>query len=254
MERQIASIEKYNINLYDENENEQKNQSIQIENVYWFPNPIILKHLTSSCLERHLENILEIGPGVSPFPLAKKFIGYNEKVENYINIDLDKEKIPFKNKELDFTYCRHVLEDIQKPDDALYEIIRVSKNFYIETPSPLVEITKGVDARSFSNLYTGYIHHRFIIWSDFENETVYILPKYGFIENALFLTDSLRKKINYILNNYPVYWNTYFKNKSENTKIVFYNHFNDDEYCAILYNAILTSIKSTNNFVKSLTG
>lgn len=251
MIKEIVSCENYDINLYMDNEEEEYNKQ-HIEKLYWYPNPIILKNVISYCLEKQLENILEIGPGTVPFPLAKKFIGYNEKVPNYINMDLDKEKIPFKNKEFDFIYCRHVLEDIQKPDDALSEIIRVSKNFYIETPSPLVEITKGIDSRDYSDMYTGYIHHRFIIWSDFENETVYILPKYGFIENVLMLSDQLRKRIIYILNKYPVYWNTYFINKSENTKVVFYNHL-DENYCNILYNAIITSIKSTNDFVKSLT-
>lgn len=253
MSRKIPGIEKYNINLYVDKEEDNERQVTNIENVYWYTNPIILRYLISSCLEKKLENILEIGPGSIPFPLAKTFIGYNERVKDFIDVDLDKQKIPFANKEFDFTYCRHVLEDIQKPDDALSEIIRVSKHFFIETPSPLVEITKGVDSRSYSNLYTGYIHHRFIIWSDFEKETVYILPKYGFIENALFISDTIRKKINYILNKYPVYWNTYFINRSNNTKIVFFNHFDEKEYCNLIHTAIITSIKSTNDFIKYIT-
>jgi len=38
-----------------------------------------------------------------------------------------------------------VLEDIQNPNFAISEIFRVSQKGYIETPSPLIEITYGVE-------------------------------------------------------------------------------------------------------------
>ena len=75
-----------------------------------------------------------------------------------------------------------MLEDIQNPDFALNEITRVTKyGGYIETPSPLIEVTKNVDGSGFSNSYCGYIHHRYIVWSNIQKNEIYFLPKYSCI-------------------------------------------------------------------------
>ena len=41
-----------------------------------------------------------------------------------------------------------------------------------------------VDSLSRSNSinYCGYIHHRYIVWTDIETNTLYFLPKYPFLE------------------------------------------------------------------------
>lgn len=90
---------------------------------------------------------------------------------------MNNELIPFKDKYFDFLYTRHFLEDIEKPQFAIHEIFRCSKTGYIETPSPIIEIMKGVDAPDTCNLYCGYSHHHSIIWGDMSKNTIYILPK-----------------------------------------------------------------------------
>lgn len=125
-----------------------------------------IEYLITFC-KVNCKNILEIGPGNLQFPIANKFIGCNEKVDNYINIDIDEQLLPFLNKKLYFIYSRHVLEDIQNPNFVFQEI-RCSKSGYIEPPSPLIEITKGADIYPGSEKYSGYLHHRYIIWSDIE--------------------------------------------------------------------------------------
>ena len=48
------------------------------------------------CVKNNLtEKVLEIGPGVVPFSYATDFIGCNEKIKDYIDIDIDKEFIPY---------------------------------------------------------------------------------------------------------------------------------------------------------------
>ena len=162
------SCEPDNINLfeldYNTIEKDEINLSIQIW--YWFPNTLINKIIENYCLTNKFKTNLEIGPGFAPFTCATHFIGSNEKISNYIEIDIDYQTFPFETNFFDFIYCRHVMEDIQNPDFALKEMFRVSKyGGYIETPSPLIEITKDVDGNPFSNLYCGYIHHRYIVWS-----------------------------------------------------------------------------------------
>jgi ubiquinone/menaquinone biosynthesis C-methylase UbiE len=130
------------------------------------------EHKTLS--NKNHNKVLEVGPGVVPFELSTDFIGANEQITNYCNIDIDKTTFPFETNKFDFVYCRHVLEDIQNPDFALSEIIRVSKyGGYIETPSPLIEVTKNVDGSQLSKFYCGYIHHRYIIWSSIQKNEIY---------------------------------------------------------------------------------
>ncbi len=142
---------------------------------YWYPIQSIINKLINYCKINKYENIIEVGPGESPFPLAIEFIGHNEKIKNYVNIDINGTKFPYLDKDIDFIYCRHTVEDLDSPQFAINEILRCCKSGYIETPSPLIETTKGVDGNrgGVEKLYAGYIHHRFIIWSSIEKCEIY---------------------------------------------------------------------------------
>jgi hypothetical protein len=66
------------------------------------------------------------------------------------------------------------------------------------------------------------------------------------------------KKIYYILNNFPVYWNTYFlynKNVNKDVNIVMYkNDINMSilkDYARLIEEALNTSIESTNYFINN---
>lgn len=149
----------------------------------------------------HCKKVLEIGPGFTKFPLATHFVDHidNKNLSNLTIMDITKDKLPFNDDEFDFVYCRHVLEDINDPQFVIKELIRVSKVIYIETPSPLAEVTRHVDGASPH--YRGYIHHRSLIWV--HNNSIKILPKYPIIEYIN--VDNCYKKLEN-----PYYWNTYF--------------------------------------------
>lgn len=264
-QRKVSPIETYNIDIVNSDDIIVKEEDDTcVTNVYWYPNYLVTKLLVNYCKYYGSNNILEIGPGTIHFPLANTFIGCNEELKytntpkNCINIDIDLQPLPVDVNHFDFTYVRHVLEDIQSPDFALKEIIRSSKAFYIETPSPLVEITRGVDVYDYDCKYCGYLHHRYIIWSNMETNTIYMLPKYGIIENQLIMNPDGKKKIIAILNKYPVYWNTYFlynKNMNTDVNIVMYKHgVNMDilkDYARLIEEALFTSMQSTNYFIQN---
>ena len=81
-------------------------------------------------------------------------------------MDIVSEPLPFPDKSFDFIYCRHVVEDFVYPDLVLSEMNRVGKAGFIETPSPLVELTRGIDGCPQSEKYRGYIHHKWLVWND----------------------------------------------------------------------------------------
>jgi hypothetical protein len=231
-----------------------KEYKINVTNKFWYPIVEVRDFLTKYCIDNNYTNVLEIGPGQTPFPLSKKFIGYNEKIKDYINLDIDEDKLPFQNKELDFIYSRHTLEDIQNPNFAFKEIVRCCNSGYIETPSPLIEITKGVDGTNSRHLYGGYLHHRYIIWSDIEKCEIYFLPKYSnIIDN---MTDHLEETYN-IINNYPMYWNNYFIWKDKEPRITMYKNgvnfiLTEENYVNLLKTAVNVSFKNTNYFISNL--
>jgi len=249
-----------NTNTY--NNTDDNNVSI-ITNYYWAPNSSIIRMIEEICITNKYEKVLEIGPGQIPFSLATDFIGSNETVKKYINIDIDKDKFPYDNNSFDFIFCRHVLEDIQNPDFALQEIFRVSKcGGYIETPSPLIEITKDIDAHISSNMYCGYMHHRYIVWSNIQKNEIYFLPKYSCIlDHILHITEETKKHLYNLINNYPVYWNNYFLFGVTKPTVIMYKNgvnFNctgsgtmAEEYIQIVSRAVNESIENTDCFIRT---
>lgn len=91
--------------------------------------------------------------------------------------DLSSDPLPFDDGEVDFVFCRHTLEDMDNPAHLLREIKRVAKAGYIETPSPVVELTRGVDAVGG---HLGYSHHRWVCLGDGSHLTM--CAKYPLIE------------------------------------------------------------------------
>lgn len=225
---------------------------------FWGPIQEVIQNNESHCREKNYKHIVEIGPGFVPFSLANTFIGCNETISNYISLDIDENPLPFGDKEVDFIYCRHVLEDIQNPNFVLKEMIRCSKSFYVETPSPLVEITKGVDSTREAHLYSGYHHHRYMVWSNKKKNQVYFLPKYSNIIDNFWQT--LPDGINFLKD--PRYWNNYFlweEGMDPPQIIVYKNGVNMgvqgnfiQEYVDLLYNASLESIENTDHFFSTI--
>ena len=94
--------------------------------------------------------VLDAGSGGEPFPFANllfdKYTGktqhrYNElKINNLPFTVGDIQKLPYKDKSIDFLYTAHVLEHVENPADALNEILRVSKGGYIEVPTRMSDI------------------------------------------------------------------------------------------------------------------
>jgi SAM-dependent methyltransferase len=78
----------------------------------------------------------------------------------YIQHDIcSREPWPFKDKQFDYSFCSHVLEDIRDPLWACSELIRISKAGYIEVPSKLYETTFGVEYKNLA----GAAHHRWVV-------------------------------------------------------------------------------------------
>jgi len=237
----------------------EENKYDKIVNYCYSPITENIKSLEKYCKLKNFTKILEIGPGTKPFSLATHFIDNLERegITNIYNIDIDNTVLPFPDKYFDFVYCRHVLEDIQNPDFAFKEIIRISRNGYIETPSPIVECTENIDnfnMPQYNGSYKGYVHHRYLIWS-IDNK-IYFLPKLPIIEHMT-INNDLNNKIIQLLNKYPIYWNNYYMwNENTNPEYIIYKHdYNFDirnNYDKIIYGSFDETIKNTNIYIPIL--
>lgn len=147
---------------------------------------IKVTHRTSEEIAKSLpENflVLDIGGAVAPFQRADYIVDivpFEEiswgqqrgegqarvKKETYVQHDIcSREPWPFKDKQFDYVFCSHVLEDIRDPLWVCSELMRVSKAGYIEVPSKLYEMTFNLEADKLS----GACHHRWLI-DVFENK------------------------------------------------------------------------------------
>jgi SAM-dependent methyltransferase len=80
--------------------------------------------------------------------------------ENYVVHDVcDSRPFPFPDKYFDFVVSSHTLEDLRDPIRVCEEMSRVGKAGYLETPSPLLELSWGRDKAPWA----GYCHHRWLV-------------------------------------------------------------------------------------------
>jgi hypothetical protein len=126
--------------------------------------------------------VVDVGGGAAPFPRADYVIDampyeklgagsdgnihetlgiephYSE--DRWIQTDLcDRRPWPIEDKAFDFAICSHLLEDIRDPIWVCSELRRIAKAGYIESPSRVVEQSKGIE----NPLHAGYYHHRWLI-------------------------------------------------------------------------------------------
>jgi hypothetical protein len=134
---------------------------------YYGPNPKIIAHIEHICNDK--TKVLELGPGLTPFSKATHFCGWDQgsqKIDSnqHTVCDFSIQKLPYADKEFDFIYCRHVLEDLYNPFLLVEEMSRVGKAGYIETPSPAAELCKNIDCGDSYVPWRGYHHHNSFVW------------------------------------------------------------------------------------------
>lgn len=171
---------------------------------HWAPVPQVVTWLAERLPDD--AKVLEIGPGHARFARASKFVDFVDlpgvPADDMIKCDLAREPLPFPDKSFDFIYCRHVLEDMFNPFPLCEEMSRVAHAGYIETPSPVAEMCRGVDGNA--PVYRGYHHHRFMVWND--SGELRFVSKYPLVEYLQFNETSLT----YALQCGPKYWNTHY--------------------------------------------
>jgi predicted O-methyltransferase YrrM/SAM-dependent methyltransferase len=200
--------------------------------------------------------IVDIGPGVYPFPVATEFVGRIDERADYEGkpfhvLDLNCDRLPYEDQSVDFVYCRHTLEDLDNPLHLLREIQRVAKAGWLETPSPICETTGGVDAPGSNYKGKGYGHHRYLLWSD--GVQLHVAPKLPSLD-ALPIAERQD-----LLNEGAWFWNTYHVFRSP-LKFKRYEHcvdFNinlDSRYEFLIREACKAGISVSQGMFEAATG
>jgi hypothetical protein len=213
---------------------------------YWEPDAAIRDWLCAQIPSG--ARVLEIGPGDRPLPRADIYVDFAEIKSGdrgrFVQCDAARELLPFADKEFDFVYCRHLLEDTWNPFAICAEMSRVAKSGYIETPSPLAELCRGVDDTKLP--YRGYHHHRWIVWDNRGQLT--FVTKYPVVEylgcDDAVLAGNLRLG--------PRYWNTYHLWNDRIDVRHLQGPLDFDiprEYPRLLGEAVSESIKSSDQFM-----
>lgn len=171
---------------------------------HWAPNETLIDWLVSRIPTD--AKVLEVGPGHAPFKRADAYVDFVDvpgiDPQRMFPCDIASNPLPFHDKSFDFVFCRHTLEDMYNPFPICAEMSRVGKAGYIETPSPIAELCRGVDGNSPP--YRGYHHHRFIAW-EHAGELRFV-SKYPLVEYLHFDEQTLAL----LLRSGPKYWNTYY--------------------------------------------
>lgn len=194
--------------------------------------------------------VLEVGPGHVPFSRADTFVDFNPvNGLDAHKVDMACEPLPFADKSFDFIYCRHVLEDMYNPFHLCAEMSRVGKAGYIETPSPVAELSRHVDGGSPS--WRGYNHHRYVVWA--KNGVLNFVAKFPVVEYLDMPEDDANMAA--MLRAGPRYWNTYYPWHGS-LKVTHLqcplNFAMPQQYPALLGQAINESVVDTDTFVAGM--
>lgn len=222
---------------------------------FYAPAQLLLTYAESKA--KGCERVLEVGPGLIPFSRATHFIDHYDR-HNTFKVDVNHEKLPFEDKYFDFVYCRHTLEDLVNPEFAFKEMVRVAKRGFFETPGPIVELCRGVDAVSQNlrhNQYKGYMHHYSIVYES--NGVLHFAPKLPLVE---YIEPFSQDRLAVLANNFPLYWNTYYEwdDNSKPGQCVLDNIDNRDtntfvqSYNDLLRRAVLDGAASSNKMLLTL--
>lgn len=215
---------------------------------YWAPVQSVIDYISNVVIQSN-DRVLEVGPGHAPLKRADVCVDFVDVpgVKNLVKCDIVNEPMPFKDKEFDFVFARHVLEDSFNPFAIAKEMSRVGKRGYIEVPSPMAELGRGVDGGSPP--FRGYHHHRYIGWV-FGKE-LRMVSKYPFIEYCRFneeqIDDLLKQER---------YWNSYYLWDDE----IIINHRQSPlhysiprDYAVMLGEAVERSREATDIFFFNMT-
>lgn len=212
---------------------------------YWGPAPQVLDYISSQIPQG--ASVLEIGPGHMPFARATASVDFQDGdgAQTRYRCDMATEKLPLPDKSFDFIYCRHVLEDMWNPFNLIQEMSRVGRAGYIETPSPIAEMCRGIDGGSPG--YRGYHHHRFILWV--EDGELRLVSKYPMIDQLH--SEKADEATRALLTAGARYWNTHLLWKDT----IPYRHIQNAldfalpvDYGALLTNAVRQARKSCDEF------
>jgi len=201
--------------------------------------------------------VLEIGPGFEPFEKATHFCGWTDeeskRLKNYTKVNVSEEKLPYADNEFDFVYLRHVVEDLWNPINCLNEVSRVAKEGWIETPSPICEMTRGIDGLDgISPPWRGYAHHRYIVWND--SNVLKILPKFPMVD----IYDNFNQNKLEELLKVPFNWGTFYHFKDKvNYKLLQMGReadftFIDYSYNELIQSAISEGFKENTKILKGM--
>ena len=140
-------------------------------------NPLHAQRITSQLPSEAI--VVDVGGGMAAFPRADWVVDALDFEErgclldpssvnsehrftkgSWVRLDLcRRQPWPFTDKQFDFAVCSHVLEDVRDPVWVCSEISRIAKAGYIETPSRIVEQSKGVEHPHMA----GFYHHRWLV-------------------------------------------------------------------------------------------
>jgi hypothetical protein len=213
------------------------------------PLKAVADYLVKEIPESKESKIIEITRAAnSMFPLRSEKIDFF-KLNDFRTLDALQSSEP-----VDFVYVRHTLETLESPQVVFEILSNLSQTGYIESTSPLVELSKNVE-RTITDTHRGMYLTRYILWTEKEDNSLHILPKYG-VFDYFNVDPNFENNIKNVLLDSPVYWNNYYFWNPENPPKIVYHSFGNDfdweTYGAMIGRAIHHNMEYTNAFMEKV--
>lgn len=148
---------------------------------------------------------------------------------------------------LEYTYMPHLLQRSSMPLTLYNNVTGKSQEGMIETPSPLIEVLRGVDPLSSSLAgLRGYASHQWLVWTELEDNSLHMLPKLGLLEHMP-ISKRQEREWATLANTRPVLWNNYYEWSSVKPEKLVVHTVEYDSYFDLVVRAIEQSIATTRS-------
>lgn len=144
---------------------------------------------------------------------------------------------------LQFNWLHQWLQKHADPVEALTKFVSTTETGFIETPSPMLELLRGVDVDAGARKCRGYFQHRYIMWT--HENVLHIVPKLPCIEQMEFVDE---ERLWYeCVNVYPIFWHNYMSYSGKAMQYMMHDvtHMSVAQYRQLLLLAVRESALNT---------
>jgi FkbM family methyltransferase len=150
---------------------------------------------------------------------------------------------PSDHSAIEYNYVTHVLQKAASPHTVVASFLNTSSSGFVETPSPMLELLRGVEPDRALSPNRGYALHTYFVWTDANDNSLHLLPKLPLVERLQFEAEA---EWYHLINTSPLLWMNYYEwSPARPPTVLVHTVTSLSDYKSLLLHAIKQSVEAT---------